>query len=118
MRETIRIGLVGLALLGTPLIATTLARAEDDGGARQIVTGTLMKLNLTDGKGMVKTDLGKPIFFTVTKPHLFERLSVGQRVTMELDGLGRADKVIDATITEFAPSPPEEPSRESVQPVG
>jgi hypothetical protein len=66
-----------------------------------VVTGTLEELDLTRMKGMLKTDLGKPIFFQVVEPQLFERLSVGQKVTIQLDQEGRATKVIDTPVPEL-----------------
>lgn len=51
-------------------VAGLVLAAESTAG--QVVTGTLTKLDLTEMKGLVRTDLGKPIFFTVTKPHLFQ----------------------------------------------
>jgi hypothetical protein len=58
------------------------------------VTGVLDQLDLVQGKGRITTDLGKPIFFEVVKPELFQPLTVGQRITVELDAEGRAVKVI------------------------
>jgi hypothetical protein len=66
-----------------------------------VVSGTLEELDLTRKKGLLKTDLGKPIFFQVTKPQLFERLSVGQKVTIQVDQEGRATKVIDMPVPEL-----------------
>jgi len=45
--------------------------------------------------------MGKPIYFQVSKPELFERLSVGQQVTVQLDDEGRAIKVIDTPVPEL-----------------
>lgn len=66
-----------------------------------VVSGTLEELDLTRMKGLLKTDLGKPIFFQVTNPQLFERLSVGQKVTIQVDQEGRATKVIDIPVPEL-----------------
>ena len=77
----------------------TLSGAGDQSG--MVVTGTLEELDLTRMKGMLKTDLGKPIFFQVVKPQLFERLSVGEKVTIQLDQDGRATKVIDIPVPEL-----------------
>lgn len=118
MTQAIRLWLMGLFLLGMPIVHVSNAAAQNDERAPQVVTGTLMKLDMTGMKGLLKTDLGKPIFFNVTKLHLFERLSVGQRVTVELDSYGRANKVIDASVTEFLSPMPEEPGSQPIQPVG
>lgn len=99
--------LLGMALLATaPALNSEPASAETL--SREVVTGTLIRLDLTGMTGLMQTDLGRPIFFEVTKPQLFEHLSVGARVTVELDAYGRADKVIDASVTEFLQAPDEE----------
>lgn len=83
-----------------------LGGAGDQSG--MVVTGTLEELDLTRMKGMLKTDLGKPIFFQVAKPQLFERLSVGEKVTIQLDQEGRATKVIDVPVPELKQPSPQE----------
>ena len=71
------------------------------------VTGTLAKLDISAGKGMLLTDLEKPIFFRLDRPELFERLSIGDRVTMQLDDDGRVLKVIETLPAEVhEPFPP------------
>src|SRR5262249_972889 len=71
------------------------------------VTGTLAKLDMSTGKGMLLTDLEKPIFFRLDRPELFERLSIGDRVTMQLDDDGRVLKVIETLPSEVhEPLPP------------
>ena len=81
----------------------------ESGQTGMVVSGTLEELDLTRMKGLLKTDLGKPIFFQVTKPQLFEHLSVGQKVTIQVDQEGRATKVIDMPVPELkqplTPSP-------------
>ncbi len=76
-----------------------------------IVTGTLAMLDLAAGKGMLKTDLGKPVFFEVTRPELFSRITVGDRLTVQLDEQGRTVKVMEAVVTELPPEPPQPSSR-------
>jgi hypothetical protein len=83
-----------------------LGGAGDQSG--MVVTGTLEELDLTQMKGMLKTDLGKPIFFQVAKPQLFERLHVGQKVTIQLDQDGRATKVMDVPVPELTQPLPQE----------
>jgi hypothetical protein len=70
------------------------------------VTGTLAKLDMSAGKGMLLTDLEKPIFFRLDRPELFERLSIGDRVTMQLDDDGRVLKVIETLPAEVHEPPP------------
>lgn len=102
MERIVRLWAIGLVFFWMPIAGVVGAQPANEGsGQEQVVTGTLIRLDLTAMKGLVKTDLGKPIFFEVTKPHLFENLSVGDRVTMQIDGHGRAEKVIDASVADF-----------------
>jgi len=78
--------------------AGDLSRDQQNGN---VVTGTLEELDLKKHKGRLKTDIGKPIYFQVSKPELYERLSVGQQVTVQLDDEGRAIKVIDTPVPEL-----------------
>jgi hypothetical protein len=83
-----------------------IAAAAEDAAPLHIVTGTLTLLDLEAGKGMLKTDLGKPIFFEVSRPDLFSRITVGDRVTVQLDEQGRTVKVTEALVTELPPAAP------------
>ncbi|HEU4504884.1 MAG TPA: hypothetical protein VFR79_08640 [Nitrospira sp.] len=74
--------------------------------AQHRVTGTLAKLDIAGGKGVLMTDLEKPIFFRLDRPELFERLSIGDRVTMQLDDEGRVLKVIETLPAEVHEPPP------------
>ena len=74
--------------------------------AQHEVSGTLAKLDVSAGKGMLMTDLEKPIFFRLDRPELFERLSVGDRVTMQLDDEGRVLKVIESLPAAVHEPPP------------
>jgi hypothetical protein len=85
------------------------ARAETESQPpRHIVTGILSMLDLSTGKGMLKTDLDKPIFFEISRPDLFSHVSIGDRVTIQLDDEGKTMKVIEDLPSELsmpAPSP-------------
>ncbi len=70
-----------------------------------IVTGTLDQLDFNTGKGLLRTDLGKSIFFQMVRPELFKRLSVGQRVTIGMNEQGQAVKVMEVPPVEL-PIPP------------
>jgi len=65
------------------------------------VTGTLSALDLTSGRGMIRTDLGKPIYLEVKKPDLFRNLSVGDRVTIQLNEDGQVDKIMGVSVPEM-----------------
>ena len=97
-----RVGAVFLVMVLTALLHISASAEVSVGGeSGMVVSGTLEELDLTRMKGLLKTDLGKPIFFQVTKPQLFEHLSVGQKVTIQVDQEGRATKVIDMPVPEL-----------------
>jgi hypothetical protein len=100
-----------MAVVVAVLSLTSFAKGEstlalDQPDAEHRVTGTLAKLDLEAGKGMLMTDLEKPIFFRLDRPDLFERLSIGDRVTMQLDDEGRVLKVIETLPAEVHEPPP------------
>ena len=100
-----------VALTLAPLWMSSSARSEstialDQLNAQHEVSGTLAKLDVAAGRGMLMTDLQKPIFFLLDRPELFERLSVGDRVTMQLDDEGRVLKVIETLPAEVHEPPP------------
>lgn len=88
------------------MAASENAVALEQPAAQLEVTGTLAKLDLPGGKGMLMTDLQKPIFFRLDRPELFERLSIGDRVTVQLDDEGRVLKVIETLPAEVHEPPP------------
>ncbi|WP_447979294.1 hypothetical protein [Candidatus Nitrospira bockiana] len=93
-----RVSLLLLALLLVPVLG---AGPPPGGNQPDVVTGILEQLDLTSSKGTIRTDLGKPIFFEVAKPELFKGLTVGERVTIQLDDQGRAIKVMDVPAPEL-----------------
>jgi len=89
-------------LLGAPSWATVLAASpEQTDKDSYVVTGTLLELDLIKRSGKIKTDLDQTIAFTVTRPDLFEGLSVGKRITVRLNDQGQAIKVMEMTIPEL-----------------
>jgi hypothetical protein len=99
------------ALLVVALSVPSYANSEntvalEQPEAQHRVTGTLAKLDIVAGKGVLMTDLEKPIFFRLDRPELFERLSIGDRVTMQLDDEGRVLKVIETLPAEVHEPPP------------
>lgn len=110
------IGMIGAAWLaaGSVILALTeSSRAADKARIAldapqdlHTITGTLSKLDVEAGKGILTTDLDKPVFFRLTRPDLFERLSIGDRITIQLDDDGRAVKVIEALPAEVHEPPP------------
>lgn len=74
---------------------------QEQAEAPHTVTGILAKLDLKDGKGMLKTDLGKPIFFDLVRPDLFQGISIGQRVSIVLNEQGEVVKVMETPPAEL-----------------
>ena len=116
MRKIVAYGLTifrgGLYVLLLILVTSPLTgRSEepvpiDQPDAQLRVTGKLAKLDIAAGKGMLLTDLEKPIFFRLDRPDLLERFSIGDRVTMQLDEEGRVLKVIETLPAEVHEPPP------------
>lgn len=84
---------------------TSVTSAGEERPVHHVVSGTLDQLDFDTGKGLLKTDLGKPVFFDMAKPELFRRLSLGQRVTIGMDEQGKAVKVMEVPPVEL-PVPP------------
>ena len=70
-----------------------------------LVSGTLLKLDLSTGRGLLRTDLGRPIYFDVPKAYLFENVIVGARIALRLDDQGRALKVMDTSLPDLVAEP-------------
>jgi hypothetical protein len=80
-------------------VPMTLAGAAEIGEPTlHLVSGTLSKLDLSNGRGLLTTDLGRPIYFDVPKAYLFENVTVGARIALRLDEYGRALRVMDTSI--------------------
>ena len=75
------------------------------------VTGTLSELDLASGRGMIRPDLGDPIYLEVRKSELFQNLSVGDRLTIQLNGDGQVSKVMGMSVPGLGitgqPAPPQ-----------
>ena len=99
-----RIFLLAILISTSSLAPATAASPEPTRQGTDVVTGTLEELDLTKMSGKIKTDLGKTVAFTVTRPELFKGLSVGQRIAVGLDDQGRVIKVMDTTVPEL-PNP-------------
>ncbi|HET8721473.1 MAG TPA: hypothetical protein VFM24_05565 [Nitrospira sp.] len=97
-----------VAAISMPLLgwADPAAALESLDAAQHEVSGTLAKLDIEAGKGVLMTDLQKPIFFRLDRPELFERLTIGDRITMQLDDEGRVLKVIETLPAEVHEPPP------------
>jgi hypothetical protein len=78
---------------------------EGTEGQLHVVSGTLLKLDLSTGRGLLSTDLGRPIYFDVPKAYLFENVIVGARIALQLDDQGRALRVMDTSIPDLVAEP-------------
>jgi len=85
----------------TPTLANGAGGGKTEAPRPYEVTGTLSELDLASGKGMVRTDLGKLIDLEVRQPELFRNLSVGDRLTIQLNGDGQVDKVMGVSVPEL-----------------
>lgn len=99
-------GLLDVTCAGAEILKHIAESAIETRELPHTVTGTLTVLDMSAGKGMLKTDLDKPIFFKIGQPSLFGHLSIGDRVTMQIDNEGRALKVIKALPAEVHEPPP------------
>ena len=104
---------LSLASGWTPMIANG---ADSYGGKTEAqrpyeVTGTLSELDLASGRGMIRPDLGDPIYLEVRKSELFQNLSVGDRLTIQLNGDGQVSKVMGLSVSGLGitgqPAPPQ-----------
>lgn len=89
-----------------PTVPTTETSTGEDRPFDHVVTGILDQLDFSTGKGLLKTDLGKPVFFEMVRPELFRRLSVGQRVTIGMNEQGQAVTVMEIPPPEIPTPPP------------
>ena len=89
------------AMFGSLSVTALSVKAETNDAALHLVSGTLSKLDLSNGRGLLTTDLGRPIYFDVPKVYLFENVTVGARISLGLDEHGRAIKVLDTSIPDL-----------------
>lgn len=97
MKQSLGIVIVITALMLSPLASHALQAEQED----TVISGTLVKLDLDALRGLLTTDLGKPVFFEVPKAYLFENVTVGARITLQLDNQGRAVKVMDTSLPDL-----------------
>lgn len=63
-------------------------------------------MNLEQRTGLLTTDVGKMVPFSIPNPELFRHHSIGERLTLKLDSAQRAIGVLEYTTPEL-PSPGE-----------
>jgi hypothetical protein len=113
MPATIYAWLAAGALAVAPIPDAT-AGAESADAPLHVVSGTLSKLDLSNGRGLLTTDLGRPVYFDVPKAYLFENVTVGARIALQLDEYGRAVKVMDTSIPDLIITPGERDKERSL----
>jgi hypothetical protein len=79
-------------------VSTPAAEPEIKEGTLHLVSGTLLRLDLLNGRG-------RPIYFEVPKAYLFENVIVGARIALRLDEEGRAVRVMDTAIADVVITP-------------
>jgi hypothetical protein len=104
--------MVAMTLTTVP-VSNSAMSAEDQESELLLVSGILLKLDLQNRRGLLTTDLGRPIYFEVPKAYLFENVTVGARISLRLDEDGRALKVMDTSIPDLMGAP----GQSTVQPV-
>jgi hypothetical protein len=77
--------------------------SDDDEG--EVVTGVLTEFDGTNMQAAIRTDFERVVRVKVVKPELFQRLSIGTRISVRINSRGEAVKVIEAPIPELT-SPP------------
>jgi hypothetical protein len=93
------------AVLATAMSYSPAFGAEGMETSLHLVSGTLLKLDLATGRGLLRTDLGRPIYFDVPKAYLFENVIVGARIALRLDEEGRAVRVMDTSVPDLVAEP-------------
>ena len=101
MKQNMGIVILLAGLVLSPLASSALQPEPVD----TVVSGTLVRLDLASMRGLLTTDLGKPIFFEIPKAYLFENVMVGSRITLQLDEQGRAMKVMDTSLPDVMVMP-------------
>jgi hypothetical protein len=91
--------------LATVPVANPSLGAEPAESELLLVSGILLKLDLPNSRGLMTTDLGRPIYFEVPNAYLFENVIIGARISLRLDGDGRAIKVMDTSIPDVMGTP-------------
>jgi hypothetical protein len=87
------------------LVISQEVGSPEDRGHEMTITGVIERLDLSANKGLLKTPMGKPVFFEIVKPELFKGIAIGQQVTLQLDEHGRAIKAIESQSIPEVPAP-------------
>ncbi len=111
MTRIISVWVVAACVLGATFLSReTVGQAEPADAGLHLVAGTLSKLDLPNGRGVLTTDLGRPIYFDVPNAYLFENVTVGARIAIRLDRYAHAVRVMDTSVADVVQ--PEGPTQE------
>jgi len=104
---------VTLVVGGSFLSLEPVGQAEPADAGLHLVAGTLSKLDLPNGRGVLTTDLGRPIYFDVPNAYLFENVTVGARIAIRLDRYAHAIRVMDTSVADVVPQEGSTPEQSS-----
>jgi hypothetical protein len=82
------------------------AGAQDPERASRIFTGTVQDINRDASRVTLKTDLEKEMVFETIRPDLLIEVHGGDRITVQLNDKGKAEKVTKLTIPELPAAAP------------
>ncbi|MGE0645988.1 MAG: hypothetical protein AB7P24_20230 [Nitrospira sp.] len=88
-----------LSLLALMLTDPIGSRAEQG----DVVSGVLESVNLESNTIQIRNSLDQPIFLKLTKPHLLENITPGERVTVVVNEQHEIIKLIETPIPELSP---------------
>lgn len=70
---------------------------------REVVSGVLESVNMQSNTVQLRNALDQPIFLKITKPHLLENVTPGERVTVVVNEQHEIIKLIETPIPELPP---------------
>jgi hypothetical protein len=114
--RAVLLGLLLSVTLGQTSLAVYPAVAETQSKSSErksnLISGTIEALDAATLEVKIRTDVGLPVVVKVLNPDLLRDLTVGDRVTAQLDAKGRVRKIMKLTIPELQ-EPTALPSTES-----
>ncbi len=69
----------------------------------QMVSGVLESVNMESNTVQIRNSLDQPIFLKITKPHLLQGITPGERVTVVVNEQHEIIKLIETPIPELPP---------------
>ena len=92
-----------VASLLSLLILMLTHPAESSAEKREVVSGVLESVNVQSNTVQLRNALDQPIFLKITKPHLLENVTPGERVTVVVNEQHEIIKLIETPIPELPP---------------